>query len=189
VRRLIARVTISKITTSNIAMVAICVALLASAPACKRRKVRVETTEESGQSLAAVVNVGDPKASPQLLRGFYDIEGGAWRWTKAKFSVTLRPPLNASQKGATLQFKFAIPDAVISHLKDVTLSGNVNGFALQPETYTKPGDYTYSRDVPASALTGDAVTAEFALDKFLAPGQVDQRELGVVATSIGFEAK
>jgi hypothetical protein len=43
--------------------------------------------------------------------------------------------------------------------------------------------------VPASALSSDAVSAEFALDKFLPPGTVDQRELGVVVTSIGFEAK
>jgi hypothetical protein len=33
------------------------------------------------------------------------------------------------------------------------------------------------------------VTVDFALDKFLAPGAADQRELGVVVSSIGFEAK
>ena len=56
-------------------------------------------------------------------------------------------------------------------------------------TYTTAGDHTYSKDVPASALNTDAVTVDFALDKFLPPGTVDQRELGIVVTSIGFESK
>jgi hypothetical protein len=85
--------------------------------------------------------------------------------------------------------KLNIPDAIMDRIKSTTLTANVNGAALPGETYTKAGEYTYSKDVPASALSADAVTAEFALDKFLPPGAVDQRELGVVVTSIGFEAK
>jgi hypothetical protein len=158
--------------------------------ACKQKqKARVEATDEAPGAIASQVNVADPKAAPQLLKGFHDTEGNAWRWTKGKFSVTLRPPLNALQKGATLVVKFAVPDVVIQRLQSLTLSANVNGASIPGETFSKPGDQVYSKDVPASALSGDAVTVEFSLDKFLAPGAVDRRELGIVVSSIGFEAK
>ncbi len=168
----------------------LCGALLAGGVGCKRgKKKRVEATDEVGPVLSSVVNMADPRASVQLLKGFHDVEGNAWRWTMGKFAVTLRPPLNAPQKGATLVVKLSIPDAVMDKLKSTTLTANVNGAAIPGETYTKTGDYTYSKDVPASALSADAVTVEFALDKYLPPGAMDQRELGVVVSSIGFEAK
>lgn len=165
--------------------------MLMLAPAgCKRKeKIRVEATDESMPSLQAMVHVADPRASVQLLKGFHETEQNAWRWTMGRFSATLRPPANAPQKGATLILKFSIPEAVIQRTQSMTLTANAGGTPLSGETYTKAGDYTYQRDVPASALAGDAVTVEFALDKFLQPGTVDQRELGVVVSQIGFEAK
>lgn len=171
-------------------LAALAAALMIAPAGCKRReKIHSETVEEPAPTLASVVHMADPKIVPQLLRGFHGVEGNAWRWTMGKFAVTLRPPLNAPQKGATLVAKFAIPDSVISRTKSVTLSASVNGVSLPPEKYTKAGDFVYSRDVPATALSVDSVTAEFSLDKFLASGAVEQRELGLVVSSIGFEAK
>lgn len=173
-----------------IVSVLLCAALVASGTGCKRaKKTRVEATDEAGPTLASVVNMSDTRASVQLLKGFHDLEGNAWRWSMGKFSVTLRPPQNASQKGATLVVKMTIPEAIMGQVKSTTLTANVNGAPIAGETYTKAGEYTYSKDVPASALGADAVTVEFALDKFLPPGASDQRELGVVVSSIGFEAK
>jgi hypothetical protein len=167
-----------------------CAILMAGGIGCKRgKKSRVEATDEVGPVLSSVVNVADPRASVQLLKGFHDVEGNAWRWTMGKFSVTLQPPANAPQKGATLVVKMSIPEAIMSRVNSTTLTANVNGAAIPGETYTKAGDHIYSKDVPASALSADAVTVEFALDKYLPPGAVDQRELGLVVSSIGFEAK
>src|SRR5438874_696322 len=168
----------------------LCAVLMAGGAGCKRaKKTRVEATDEVGAVMESVVNVADPRASAQLLKGFHGVEGNAWRWTMGKFSVTLRSPLNASQKGATLVVKLSIPEPVIKNVKSTTLTANVNGAPIPGETYSKPGDYVYSKDVPASALGADAVSVEFALDKFIPPGAVDQRELGIVVSSIGFEAK
>ena len=155
----------------------------------KREKVKVELTDESSTQLASVVHVADPRASVQLIKGFHDVEQNAWRWTMGKFSVTLRPPKGAAERGAALQLKFTVPDPVLEKVKSVTLTANVNGTPVEGETYSKPGEYTYARDVPASALNAEAVTVNFALDKFLTPGSVDQRELGVVVASVGLEAK
>jgi hypothetical protein len=71
----------------------------------------------------------------------------------------------------------------------MTLSASANGTRLEPETYMKGGEHTYSRDVPAAAMQGDAVTLNFALDKFLPPTGEDSRELGIIMSTVGFEAK
>ena len=60
---------------------------------------------------------------------------------------------------------------------------------LPAETYTKPGQYTYTRDVAASLLAGESTKIEFQLDKAMAPANGDMRELGIVARSIGLEPK
>jgi len=164
--------------------------MLLTTAACKRKqKARVETVEESGPTIASTVNTGDPKSSIQLVKGFYDIEQNAWRWTMGKFMVTLRPPITASKNGANLVVKFAIPDLVMDKLKSMTLSASVNGTPIPGETYTKAGDQVYTKPVPASAFGPDAVNVDFALDKFLPPGAQEQRELGIVVSSIGLEPK
>ncbi len=167
------------------------VALLVTAVGCKRRpkKVEAEATEETVQALLTLVHVADQRASLQLLKGFHDIEQNAWRWTMQKFTVTLRPPAGASQRGTTLQVKLVIPDPVIAQLKTISLSANIEGTSLPGETYAKPGEYVYSRDVPATVLASDAVTVDFTLDKALRPSAADARELGIIISSIGFEPK
>jgi hypothetical protein len=154
-----------------------------------KHKVEVEATEEEAPTLSTTVHVADPRAAAQLISGFHGIENQSWRWTAGKFSVLLRPPRTAAQKGATLQFKFAVPDPVISRLKSVSVKASINGTDLAPEKYEKAGEYTYARDVPPNLLAGEAVTVEFVLDKFLPAGPDDHRELGVVAQSVGFEPK
>jgi hypothetical protein len=158
---------------------------------CKHRdkKIRVEQTEEDSSVLASAIHMGDPKVAPQLLKGFYGIESNAWRWTAGSFAIALRPPRNAALKGATLHFRFVLPEAILSKLKTVSLSASVNGTALSPETYTQPGEYDYSREIDPKLLQGDAVNVEFAMDKFVPAGMIELRELGVIATSAGFEAK
>ena len=167
--------------------------LAASLPlsACKRRekKIRVQQTDEDSATLASVIHMGDPKAAPQLLKGFYNIEENSWRWTMGKFAVALRPPRNASIRGATLHLKFVLPDAVLSKIKSTTISASVSGTTLPSETYTQAGAFDYAREVEGRLLPGDAVNVEFTMDKFLPAGMVEQRELGLIVTAVGFEAK
>ncbi|MFN7995968.1 MAG: hypothetical protein U0Q18_20320 [Bryobacteraceae bacterium] len=165
-------------------------ALVWTAPACKHhKKERPLTIEEGDASMASIVHTADPRTSTQLLSGFYGIEGNAWRWTAQRFSVLLRPPRSAATKGATLQLKLTIPAVAMDQLKTVTLSAAVAGTPLSPETYTQAGPFTYTRDVPASALGGDSVKVDFVLDKAVPPGPSDQRQLGIIVSTVGFEAK
>ena len=157
--------------------------------ACKREKrLRVQTEEEPPR-LAMMLSMADPRAKTQLVSGFYSLENNAWRWTSGKFTVTLRPPRGAETKGAYLKLKFNLPEVVINPLKKVSLSATVNGTALSPESYTQPGEYTYTREVPAKEFTGDSVKVEFKLDKTLPPQGSDKRELGLIATMVGFEGE
>lgn len=158
--------------------------------ACKTpERVRITQTQDSEPGLRSIVHVSDPQTSQQLVSGFHALEGNAWRWTKGKFSVTLRPPRNANKDGAFLVLRLSVAESTIQHLGSVTLSAKVNGTALPTETYTKNGDYTYKHEVPPAALNADAVSVEFSLDKFLEAGKVEIRELGIIVAMIGLESK
>ncbi len=133
--------------------------------------------------------MNDSRAQAQLSSGFYSVEAGAWRWTAGKFSVVLRPPAGASTKGATLKLALNIPESVIHAVNGVTLSAKVGDTALPPESYSRNGDYTYSRDVPSSALQGDNVRIDFSLDKFIPPTGADHRELGLIAKQVSLISK
>jgi hypothetical protein len=164
-------------------------ALLLGAPACRRRDVHVSDTIEEAPRLASTVRMGDPTMAHQLAGGFYGIEASAWRWTARRFAVNLRPPARSAGQGAVLELLLTVPPSSIAKLGDITLSASAGGAALAPETYSKAGEYTYRREVDAGLLAGDAVRIEFQLDKAVPPGDVDQRELGIVATSVRLVAK
>ena len=166
------------------------VAALVLAPmGCKRKKVRVGATDEDTPKMMSVLNMGDPKIEPQLIKGLHGIEASAWRWTEKEFTVALRPPFGSSRKGARLTVKLTVPPPTIEKLKTVSLSATAGGSVLAPETYTTVGDYVYVRDIPASLLTGDSLRVDFQLDKAMAPSGPDIRELGIIVLSIGLESK
>jgi len=160
--------------------------------ACRGRHSRTEVKNEEPAGEATVVSslkMSDQAAAKQLVKGFYGLESGSWRWTAGQFQVLLRPPVTAAQKGATLTFAFSIPEVTIQKLHDVTLTASVGGTKLKSEKYSKSGAYTYSAEVQPAQLGGEAVTVDFSLDKSLPAGSVDQRELGLVATAVGLETK
>ena len=161
------------------------------AVACKRVKHNPQAlVHEQNTPFVSIVNMNDPAASPQLVRGFYQVENGLWRWTMKQFQVALKPPPGSAQKGARLTFKFTIPEVISSRLGPITLNAAINGVPLPPETYKKPGDYVFARDVPASALLkDDAVIAAFTSDKAIPPSPNDARELALVAVSVGLESR
>ena len=81
---------------------------------CKRSAHDAQAlTTEPGGPLLSVVSVSDPAASAQLVRGFYGLEGGGWRWTAKQFEVALKPPAGAAQNGAKLSFHLNVPDPII----------------------------------------------------------------------------
>jgi hypothetical protein len=141
------------------------------------------------KGLSSMINMADPSTAPQLVSGFHALENGAWRWTMRKFSVMLKPPLGSDQNGAMLRFRLFISDDQINRVGPITLSAEIDGHPLDPQTFTKPGDYAYSRTVPADLLKAPSVKVVFSLDKAREPDGVDGRQLGVVASLIGLQPR
>ncbi len=135
------------------------------------------------------LKMSDPSAAQQLVKGFYGLEGGSWRWTAREFTAMLKTPVAAAQRGAALTFSFTIPDVVIQKLSKVTLTASVGGTKLKSETYSKPGSYTLTADIPGDQLGKDTVLVDFALDKSMPAGSADTRDLGIIATGVGLETK
>lgn len=164
-------------------------ALAVAATACKGQHNRVTVqNEEEAPRMASLVRMNDPNASAQMLTGFYGLENNSWRWTSGKFSVLLRTPPSTAAQGGVVTFAFSLPDIVIQRLKGVEITASVNGTKLKSANYDKPGANIFTADVPPALLTGESVRVDFALDKTIPP-DVDKRNLGVVATSVGISSK
>ncbi len=164
-------------------------ALAVTATACKGRhnRVTVQNEEDTAPQMASLIRMNDPKASAQMLSGFYGLENNSWRWTSGKFSVLLRTPPIAAAQGGVVTFAFSLPDIVIQKLKTVAITASVNGTKLKSARFDKPGANIFTADVPPALLTGDSVRVDFALDKTVPP-DVDKRDLGVVAASVGISS-
>ena len=158
---------------------------LAFAPlGCKRKPAGQEAP-----GMASTIHMGDPRIGNQLVSGFYGIEQNAWRWTGRRFSLELRPPFGAAQQGATLKLRLTVPPVIVEKLTSISLSATIGGSTLPPETYTQPGDYTYTRDVAPALLAGESVRVDFELDKSMPPTGADLRDLGLVVLSAGLGLK
>jgi hypothetical protein len=164
-------------------------ALLWAPLGCKHKKPAAQQIVQESARIPTTVHMGDPRAAGQVVSGFYDIEDGAWRWTGKQFVVELGTPLGAAGRGATLELQFSIPPVVIQKNPSITLSASVDGNLLPSETYTKPGDYVYKKDVPASLMSAESVKVAFEVDKTMTPGGADSRVLGVVATTASLVRK
>lgn len=179
----------TKFIRSAGAAVALLLALTGIGCKGKHSRVAVQNEEETAPpQQASVVGMSDPAANTQLISGFYGLENNSWRWTAGKFSAVLRTPPGAAQSGATLTFAFSMPDVVTQKLGKIALTAMINGMVLKTDQYDKPGPNIFSADVPPSVLNTDSVKVDFVLDKSLPPGS-DNRELGVIATSVGLAAK
>ena len=157
----------------------LCTVALAFSLACHR----------SNKGPSSVINVADPATANQLLSGFYNVESNRWRWTNQDFSVALKPPPGGEQKGATLRLHLFIPDSQLKKLGPMTLSAELDGHPLGPETFSEEGSYIYARDIPGDALRSDLIPVTFSLDKAAPPSAQDSRELGAVVTSIELQSK
>jgi hypothetical protein len=169
----------------SLSLTLILIPLLLAGAGCKRRN------KSSGQAqmLASSIYAGDPNVTSHFAKGFYNVEDNAWRWTSKDFAVDLSPPLHSDQKGAQLVVKLAVPDAVIQKLTSVQLTASIQGSNLEPQVYTKSGQFTFTRDVPADKLQNDVVRIDFTVDHTLPPTETDKRQLGIIVSEVSLIAK
>jgi hypothetical protein len=164
------------------------IAAVSSVACSNNTPAPVVQTEHAPPVLASVVRMNDPKASAQLVSGFYAVENNTWRWTAQKFSVHLPTPTGGAQKGGTLMMSFTVLDSMIHQLKDITLTATIGPVVLKSEKYDVGGAYVFSADVPATLLSAESTQVNFTLDKSIRPPG-DGRDLGVIATFVALADK
>lgn len=142
-------------------------------------------TEPTAPRALSSLHMADPAAAAQLVSGFHGVEQSAWRWTAGKFSVVLDPPQRSTP--AQLKFRFAISPVVLERLKSVTLTASTDEGSIGSETYTAAGEYLFSKPLPVQAPGGKPIAIHFELDRAVAAGELEIRELGVIAISVGLE--
>ena len=171
-------------------MTAVLACLVVLAGGCKKREpIKSEPTDESGVTLKSVIKTSDPQSAIQLLKGFHEIEQGAWRWTASHFIVSLKTPVGAAERGGILTMTFAAPEPVLQKSGAITVKAKSGGTELGSQTYSSTGQYTFKADVPATLLKSEALTVEFTTDKFLPSSGSDLRELALIVSSVGVDPK
>ena len=134
----------------------------------------------------SVIRMSDLHTKNQLLRGFYELEAGAWRWTEPQFVCTLAVPAAAKGKGGELLLQGSLTDGAVES-GPLTVSATINGKSLGSQTLTKAGTFVVRLTAPADALIQPVVVVEFNLNH----GhhiQNDQRVLGLIASVITLKA-
>ncbi len=169
----------------SLSLTLILIPLLLGGAGCKRRHRGASQTDQP----VSTVFAGDPNVAAHFASGFYQVEANAWRWTDQQFAVDLAPPLHANERGAQLVVKLDVPDVLLQKVASVQLSASIQGYNLEPQTFSKSGQYTYTRDVPADRFQDDVVRINFAVDHSLPPTDTDRRQLGIIVSQVGLVAK
>jgi hypothetical protein len=131
------------------------------------------------------LQMADPAGTAQLLSGFHGLEQNAWRWTERRFSVMLGLPRGSTP--TQLHFRFAISPVVIGRLKSQTLTASAQGVAIGSESYDAAGEYLFSKPLAPTAAKTGSMRIDFELDHAVPAGELETRELGVIAISASAE--
>lgn|GEM_PF-1722665 len=123
------------------------------------------------------------------LTGFYPPEPGGFRWTRREFSAMLDlSHVPHPDTGRTyLLMRLYIPDNTIRTLGSLTLTARFGGHVLAPETWSRPGQYVFRRELNDAWITRGKTEIYFSLDRALRALPSDKRELGVVVQEISVE--
>jgi hypothetical protein len=164
------------------------VATLLAGASCKTRKPKAEVLVDDNEgTVTAEVAANDSRAAAQLVRGFYELESGTWRWTMPRFAIRYLVPAGAKEKGAVLNVDLVLPEVIFKTTGPLQLAASAAGQSLGAQPLAQVGDHSLRYALPATALPAETVTIEFTLDKSLPPGAVDPRELGLIFVKSGLK--
>ena len=117
-----------------------------------------------------------PAAAKQLLSGFYEVQGDAWRWMGPSGSAMLAIPESVE----SFRLDLYVPDNSPARQVRVEAGGRL----LLERTLNGPGGHVV--EAPIQRPPGDAARIVVrAQPAFFPPG--DERELSIVVNSFGFQ--
>lgn len=139
-----------------------------------------------------------PKAAKRLLRMseaetdayiVQDIPKGAngpWRWAGKKPTVRIFLTNTAANDPNTIVLvEYSVADATFKDTGPVGFQFFLNGQKLGEERQTKPGDFTFTKTIPAGVLKAGENDIAVEVDKVW-KSPTDGAELGFILTAIGF---
>ena len=137
--------------------------------ACRgKRATTVQNDEGTPQPVnlppASSLKMSDAGAPGQIVRGVYPLEANAWRWTAGNFSILLKTPPGAAQKGATVSLTLVVSDAVLKQVKSQTLTASVGDKSVGSEKYTTAGDFAADHNEISSTIDINQ-SAEYAMHR------------------------
>ncbi len=141
------------------------------------------TAEGDERAFCLAERIAAPITNGRLISGWHYQECfEAWRWTEKNFSVSFTNI--ARDAPNVLSLDFFLPAANERESGPLEVRCSVNGHALPQREFAKSGHYKYEEPVPESALIKTPIVAEFSLNNAFVPGEQDQRELGIVVSSV-----
>ena len=114
------------------------------------------------------------------LEGFYQVEEGAFRWTKRQFAITFDLPDAPAGGQVRMELEIYLSDPLMQNLAPIRLAGRIGNHLLDPEAFGQSGKFIYARDLPGAWFKIGPNRIEFDVDKALPPSAADGRELGIV---------
>ena len=90
--------------------------------------------------------------SDQLVKGFYPVEQGAWRWTAKDFAIALAVPKSPHPM---LNLDAAVPQVLLDQVGgSTTLHARMGTSELAPQTFNSAGNFTYQHELPEESRCG-----------------------------------
>ena len=130
------------------------------------------------------VNMSDAGAAAYFVQDVSpQLEANAWRWTFEKPTLRFYLPDIA---GLYFTMELAMPGVTLAHTGPVVLTVAINGHTFERITYSKDGQYSIRKPVPAEWLMqGSENLVEMYLDKHYVT-ESDKVKLGFILTRAGF---
>lgn len=129
------------------------------------------------------LRMADPAVSSQLLDGFYRIEENSWRWAARNFSVALKPPAGAAERGGRLRVRLYLSADELQKLGPLTLTGTIDGKSIGNRTFNNAGTFDFTWNLAPETLDTNILPVQFCFDKAMTPAD-DKRELAAVMLGI-----
>jgi hypothetical protein len=162
--------------------------VLAVAGACSKpqdAKSPAAPASTAEAPLYAYAQTNDLRVAPQLIKGWYQVEEGGWRWMAKESLASLKNPQTFP---AQFEVRLVLPKGTVATVGGpVTFTVLFNDKPFGEETYSKDGSYVFQKSVPPGTVTPGPINVTLRVNRAKPPvPNGDIRELGALVEGFGF---
>jgi hypothetical protein len=130
--------------------------------------------------------MNDPSVNDYIVKDVSEaLEGNTWRWSYDRPELRFNVKDTANQK---LEVHFVVADATFKTTGPVTAQFFVNDKVVGSMKITKPGDYVFSKPIPAALFKPDSFDTVAVEARPFWTSKTDGRHLSVILIQAGFVA-